>query len=94
MPDGDELPVLITGGARGADTLAHNLALGGFEREVYPADWATHGRAAGVIRNQQMLDTGVDLVVAVAPRTGLTTGTGDMVRRARAAGVRTLVLVP
>lgn len=69
----------------GADFLAYRWASA---RDVsgctYDADWAKHGRAAGPIRNQRMLDEGKpDLVVAFPGGRG----TADMVRRAKAAGV-------
>lgn len=51
--------------------------------EEYPAEWDKHGKAAGFIRNQDMLDSGVDVVVAFPGGRG----TADMVRRARKAGV-------
>ena len=36
--------------------------------KTFSADWDRHGKAAGVIRNQVMLDKGQpDLVVALAP---------------------------
>jgi len=82
--------VVISGGARGADALAAEWAeatgwnVGGVHLEEFPADWTAHGKAAGPIRNQQMLDEGKpDLVVAFPGGRG----TADMVRRARAAGV-------
>ena len=76
--------VLIHGDARGADRLAGDIwAAWGSPMEVYPADWKTHKKAAGPIRNQQMLDTGIDLVIAFPGGAG----TADMMRRARKAGV-------
>lgn len=76
---------VITGGARGADDLgrmwAHRRAIPVTE---YPANWTKHGKAAGPIRNQLMLDEAKpDLVVAFPGGAG----TADMVRRARQAGV-------
>jgi hypothetical protein len=51
---------------------------------IFPANWKKHGRAAGPMRNQQMLDEGKpDLVIAFPGGSG----TADMVRRAKAAGV-------
>lgn len=69
----------------GADFFAYRWASA---RDVagctYDADWNVHGRAAGPIRNQRMLDEGKpDLVVAFPGGVG----TADMVRRARKAGV-------
>lgn len=77
--------VIIHGGARGADYLAsvwavtHNIP-----EHPYPADWNKHGKAAGPIRNQQMLDEGQpDLVIAFPGGRG----TADMVKRAKKAGI-------
>lgn len=76
----------ILGAAPGADTLAERWAeVFGARKRVFPADWAAHGKAAGPIRNQQMLDVGrPDIVVAFPGGRG----TADMVRRAKAAGVK------
>ena len=87
IPTDDDLAehVIITGGASGADELAAQYAeVFGIRLRVYPADWKTHGRAAGPIRNQKMLDEGKpDLVIAFPGGRG----TADMVRRAKAAGI-------
>lgn len=76
--------VVFHGGARGADALAERWTI---ERGVTgfasPADWTKHGRAAGPIRNRQMLDAGADLVVAFPGGSG----TADMIKQARARGV-------
>lgn len=86
---GDRLTV-IHGHARGADELADDWAREKIASYVrvsihgFRADWTKHGRAAGPIRNQRMLDEGKpDLVVAFPGGKG----TADMVRRAREAGV-------
>lgn len=79
---------VIQGGASGADALARSWCE---SNEVpfmtYRAHWHTHGKAAGPIRNQQMLDEGKpDLVLAFPGHNG----TADMVRRAREAGVEVI----
>lgn len=85
----EELPpipvVIIHGGAQGADALADSWAVHNWVAvEEYLAQWDKHGRAAGPIRNQLMLDQGKpDLVIAFPGGRG----TADMVRRAKAAGV-------
>ena len=61
----------------------------GFIVEPYPADWSQYGRAAGPIRNQQMLDSGVQLVLAFHDHIETSKGTQDMLRRAQRAGVAT-----
>lgn len=58
---------IVSGHARGADTLGEQWAS---ENDVpvslYPADWKTHGKSAGPIRNLEMLrNESPDLVVAM-----------------------------
>lgn len=57
---------IITGGATGADRLAGLYAnVMHIPLTVYPANWKLHGKKAGHLRNQQMLDEGKpDLVIA------------------------------
>lgn len=76
---------VIEGGARGADRWAREWrAERGAPGRTYPADWATHPRAAGPIRNRQMLVDGKpDLVLAFPGGRG----TLNMVRQARSAHV-------
>ena len=76
---------LMQGGATGADQFAMEWAATKPEikRYVCYADWETHGRAGGPIRNEKMLTWKPDLVVAFPGGDG----TADMVRRAEAAGV-------
>jgi basic membrane lipoprotein Med (substrate-binding protein (PBP1-ABC) superfamily) len=78
---------LVEGGARGADAHAHNFALDyGWDIQVFRADWDAYGKAAGPIRNQQMADSGLDVLIAFQGGTG----TQDMVSRAKKAGVLVL----
>jgi len=81
---GESQVTIVHGAARGADTLAADVAEQlGWTVEAHPADWNRHGKAAGIIRNQKMLDTGVDGVIAMPGGRG----TADMVRRAQDAGI-------
>jgi len=79
--------VVIHGAARGADTLAGQWAKeAGVPVEVYPAEWAAHGRKAGALRNAEMLAKGKpDFVLAMPGGSG----TAHMVSIARLAGVPT-----
>jgi len=82
-----EQPVslLIHGAARGADGLAGLWAnLRGIACRPYPADWSAHGRAAGPIRNKQMLDDGDPDVVIAFPGGA---GTRNMADQALRRGV-------
>ena len=78
---------IIHGGARGTDWMAH-LYVGERMEIIFEADWDKHGKAAGPIRNQRMLDEGKPEMV-IAFKGGR--GTADMVRRAKAAGVRVVI---
>lgn len=76
---------IIHGAARGADSLAQDWA---WENAVpfvrYPANWLGLGKAAGPIRNQQMLDDGKPEYFVAFPGGN---GTRDMVNRLKKAGV-------
>lgn len=62
LPLGTEV---IHGGAQGVDVLCGKAAaVLGLAVTVYPADWETHGKRAGVLRNLQMLDQWPNLVLA------------------------------
>ncbi len=78
---------IITGGAPGADDLARLWALRERQKCITePADWDKHGKAAGPIRNQLMIDKHKPEFVLAFPGGR---GTADMVRRARDAGIET-----
>lgn len=76
---------IITGGALGADALAarwcREMMDGMVRVATFPADWAAHGRSAGPIRNQQMLNESKPDMVLLFPGGK---GTADMRRRAEA----------
>lgn len=79
---------IIHGGARGADTLADKFAKGAnITCKRYRAQWDKHGKAAGPIRNQEMLDKGQPNLVIAFPGS---VGTSDMVKRAKDAGVKVI----
>lgn len=85
--------VVVHGAAPGADTIAAKVASRiGLKTEPHPALWNIHGRRAGPLRNQEMLDSGVDQVIAFR-LFGHSPGTDDMVRRAWAAHVPTTVVM-
>lgn len=68
-----------------ADELAGRWAKKrGHHFEVFVAEWAREGRAAGPLRNQRMLDTKPDGVVGLPGGTG----TAHMCRIAEEAGVK------
>jgi hypothetical protein len=78
--------VLVHGNARGADKLSHEWATARQINDVrvYEADWETHKRSAGHIRNQKMLTESQPHVI-IAFEGGK--GTAHMVSIGKKAGV-------
>ena len=73
--------LIIQGGAKGADTLAKNWAIeNNVYCDTYNANWNEHGRAAGPIRNTEMLEKGCpDFVIAFPGGKG----TNNMIEQAQ-----------
>jgi len=59
-----DITTIISGGAKGADTLAEKYA---FEKnipiKIFPANWSKFGKQAGIIRNKEIIDN-CDKVIA------------------------------
>lgn len=87
-PNDNWLPsdiIIISGGATGADTAALDWAVCNYTQLIeYPADWKKHGRAAGFIRNQQMINEGKPDICIAFPGGN---GTADMINRCNKAGI-------
>lgn len=74
----------------GADKAALDWARDvGVDVSINVAGWKAHGKAAGPIRNQAMIDMGPDLVVAFW--NGKSRGTLDTITRAATAGIRVVI---
>lgn len=84
---------LIHGDAIGVDRMAALVAKerGFASIRAFPAEWKLHGRAAGPIRNREMLDEKPDLVVAITDNLESSPGTRDTVEEARRRGISILV---
>ena len=84
----EEVTVVISGTAKGADRLGEKWAqANNIPVDRYPAQWSRYGGAAGPIRNKEMLDKGnPDLVVVFKGGTG----SKHMATIARKAGVKTM----
>ncbi len=84
--------LVIHGAAKGADTIAADWAAShGVMTQAFPADWSTHGKSAGPIRNRQMLTDGKPDIVIAFPGGR---GTADMISAARKAGIRVIEAHP
>ena len=93
----DEIPgkiELISGHASGADALGERYAREHkIKLRVFPARWDLYGRAAGIIRNQQMMVYALKKsAIAVFFWDGSSHGTRDAIRRALKAGIDTRII--
>jgi hypothetical protein len=82
---------LVNGKAKGVDEAAEKWAnLKEIPVQPFYADWNKHGKKAGILRNQQMVDqlTKSDLFIAFPGGRG----TDDAFRRAEKAGVQIIDL--
>ena len=82
--------IVVSGAAKGADSLGEQYAREkGYTVERYPADWNTHGRAAGPIRNAQMANS-ADALIAFWD--GQSKGTKNMINIAKTKGLGVRVI--
>lgn len=79
--------IVITGGCRGVDQIAHYYASRFFVKtEVHTAAWEKYGKAAGPIRNREMIK---DADILIAFWDGESRGTKDAIDLANEYGVET-----
>lgn len=84
---------VLEGKANGADSIAGEEAKRmGMTVLEFPAEWEKYGRAAGPIRNRQMLDQLPDFVVAFHDDLSKSRGTADTVKEARKRGIEVMVV--
>lgn len=78
--------VTIVHGASQMDFFIAGLAFSlGMDTEAHPADWKRHGKGAGFIRNQEMVDRRADICLAFIKNNSH--GASDCADRAEAAGI-------
>ncbi len=89
------ITAIIHGAAKGADDLggwwARCRGVPEVTFPIAPEDWLIYGNRAGNRRNQLMLDDGKPDLVVAAPGGS---GTRDMVRRAKDAGLKIIRVTP
>jgi hypothetical protein len=79
----ERIDCVVSGGCSGADKQGEIYAQkNGIPVDVFTADWKTHGRAAGPIRNRQMASYATHLAVFSGG-----SGTANMVKEALKAGL-------
>ena len=80
-----EISQIVSGGAKGADSLAeiyaekHQLPL-----VVFKPDWPKYGRGAGIVRNREIIEA-ADMVVAFWD--GSSKGTASSLKFAKSKGI-------
>ena len=101
---GRRVHLLLHGGARGADAAIGRAAQQlGWSALVMPAQWQLHGRAAGPIRNRELLEQAVARAVTHSSPGSIASvlvvafpggaGTASLVREARRMASRSPVLI-
>jgi predicted Rossmann fold nucleotide-binding protein DprA/Smf involved in DNA uptake len=76
--------ILISGGARGVDTIAEEAARSrGLTVQVFPAEWRKYGRGAGIRRNRDII-AHADVVLAFW--NGISPGTEHSIQLAKSLG--------
>lgn len=86
---------IITGGCRGADELGKQWANEyGVRHKEFLADWDKYGRAAGPIRNEQMVKYAAeaDRGILIAFPVGESRGTRNMIKLAHQYGLEVEVI--
>lgn len=85
---------IVVGDYRGVDRIVTEICDAvGITCEVHHADWKLHGRAAGPLRNREMIESGAGMVLAFKDdfdftlARGIGGGTEDCARQARKAGM-------
>ncbi len=86
---GFTITCIVHGDATGADRLGKRYAVEyGIPQEVFPADWNKHGKAAGPIRNSEMINHVKDEQAGfISLWDGKSRGSWDCIRKAYEAGL-------
>ena len=85
-----DIDLIVSGGATGADSLAERYAKEeNINTMIFKPDWKTHGKAAGFIRNRDIVVNG-NLVVAFWD--GVSKGTLSSINIARKMNIETKII--
>ncbi len=85
--------ILIEGEAYGADKLCKEVGIDlGMTIIPVPANWIKYGKAAGPIRNKEMLDMKPEEVVCFHDNIALSKGSKNCLSQARMYGIRSIVI--
>lgn len=77
--------LVVSGGAKGADTLGELWAKkNGIKTLIFKPEWKKHGKAAGIIRNGDIVNEATHMVAFVK---GKSKGTKDSTSKAKKLGI-------
>jgi predicted Rossmann fold nucleotide-binding protein DprA/Smf involved in DNA uptake len=84
------IDTIISGGAKGVDTLGEQFADEfGLKKDISKPDWNKYGKGAAFIRNQEIVDHAEELIAFPIRESG---GTWDTIRKARKSDKRVVVV--
>jgi len=86
-----QITEIISGGAKGADSLAkkYTRQFLNIKYKEFPAEWNIYGKSAGFLRNQTIVDN-CDMVLAFWD--GQSRGTADTIAKAKKAKKPTFIV--
>lgn len=84
---------IVHGDCYGADKLAGDAGVKlAYKIKAFPADWDKYGKAAGPIRNSQMLKENIEFVIAFHDNILDSRGTKDMISKSLKAGIPVMLV--
>jgi hypothetical protein len=85
-----KVDILISGGAKGADTLAEKYALkNNIKTEIFYPEWSKYGKKAGFLRNTKIIEN-ADLIVAFWD--GTSKGTLDSIEKSKKNNKKIIII--
>lgn len=80
-----KIDLIVSGGARGADSLAERYAREhNIPTKILKPDWAGLGRSAGILRNTDIINESTHVLAFVSESS---VGTWDSIRKAKSKGL-------
>lgn len=84
------ITLLVSGGAAGADKLGEKYAdENNIAKKIFYPDWKAHGKAAGFLRNTDIINE-AELIVAFWD--GISKGTKDSINKAEKQGKKIIIV--
>ena len=85
-----KVTLIVSGGAKGADSLAERYAKGeGIPTLIFKPDWKKHGKSAGFVRNKDIVSA-ADTVIAFWD--GESKGTNNSIDQAIQLGKKVMII--